>query len=90
MMKMTTKCPYHGDPVFSDPDSLLISRPTDKHGYIHYENIGATGLNQHFSDPELLNKIRKYYGNLNLGVRLVKKSAAGCPYYAVYVGRKLK
>ena len=88
---MTERCPYHGDPVFSDPDSLLIKSTKDRLGITtnyHYENVGATGLNQHFSEPDLLDKIRKWYKKRGIGVRLVKKSGAGCPYYAVYTGTK--
>jgi len=79
------RCPYHGDPVFADPDSILIQREPF---YIHYDNVGATGLNEHINNPGFLDNIRKWYASRGLGVRLVKKSGAGCPYYAVYVGTK--
>jgi hypothetical protein len=89
----TTKCPYHGDPVFSDPDSLLVKKTKDRLGiisYVHYDNVGATGLNEHVNNPALAENIRKWYAARGLGVRLVRKRAAGCPYYAVYVGKPLR
>ena len=87
------KCPYHGDPVFVDPDSILVSKKKDRLGipnYVHYHNVGSTGLNQHLSDPDLLQRIRRWYKDRGYGIRLMARQAAGCPYYAIYIGKPLK